>query len=73
MILVRTVFQVREGHIRDLVEMMKQATQAELCVLAHQSCLLSNLSSADRVFSLLLRALPAALLPAVNQPCRTPR
>jgi hypothetical protein len=29
MVLVRTVFQVREGHIRDLVEMMKQVTQAE--------------------------------------------
>jgi hypothetical protein len=29
MVLVRTVFQVRQGHIRDLVEMMKQATQAE--------------------------------------------
>jgi hypothetical protein len=29
MILVRTVFQVRQGHIRDLVKMMKQATQAE--------------------------------------------
>ena len=29
MVLVRTVFQVRQGHIRDLVETMKQATQAE--------------------------------------------
>jgi hypothetical protein len=29
MILIRTVFQVRQGHIRDLVEMLKQATQAE--------------------------------------------
>ena len=30
MVLVRTVFQVREGHIRDLVEMMKQATKQSL-------------------------------------------
>ena len=29
MVLVRTVFQVRQGHIHDLVEMMKQATHAE--------------------------------------------
>jgi hypothetical protein len=29
MVLVRTVFQVRQGHIGELVEMMKQATQAE--------------------------------------------
>jgi hypothetical protein len=29
MVLIRTVFHVRQGHIRDLVEMMKQATQAE--------------------------------------------
>jgi hypothetical protein len=29
MVLVRMVFQVRQGHIRDLVEAMKQLTQAE--------------------------------------------
>jgi hypothetical protein len=29
MVLIRTVFHVRQGHIRELVEMTKQATHAE--------------------------------------------
>lgn len=29
MVLVRMAFQARQGHIRELVEMMKQTTQAQ--------------------------------------------